>query len=665
MTVLKTSQSPTVRAVSGGHRLDVQGLRGIAILLGLTFHAGLGPPGGFVAMEIFFVVSGFVITGMIYRERSKTGRFSLGRFYLRRFKRLTPALALTVGVTMILAFFLLSPFGQQQIAAQTGLGAMFLVANFVITENTGDYFATPAKSNLLLHTWSLSAEEQFYLMFPAILLLGWALSKRARRIPWTPVVLGTAALISLLLTIFGAWALGSQAPFVKYLLGYMGPLSRSWSFAAGALLAIATRNRTLGSAKQARFVGWLGLALLTGSVWLITGSAHYPSAWTLIPVSGTLLLIAAGTGHYTEVTRFFSTPVLVKLGDWSYSLYLWHWPLIVFATCLWPQVWYVAPLAAILSFLPAVASYRWVEEPLRKLPPLGRPRTTALVAAVVSPSILLAATLGWAADHYWLPRYTSGTFAVAHQGEADVWADYYARLRDTYYPCTDQAIRDNALDWHGFTRCRQSKPGSRIDVAVIGDSRAEHLFVGLAEAAPNKNVVYYIVDGRPWRSASAEMSRIIDHVASDPSIKTVIVNAGWIQRGVNVDELGKTFDAFTSKGKAVFTTDDTPAFDFDAAACKYRVAPILPFARCTEDRAVFAARYAAYYSKLQDAVRKVPGVQLLNTAAYFCDDHVCSMNRGEALLYRDQYHLNDAGSRFLVNRLLTDSPQLRTALTGP
>jgi peptidoglycan/LPS O-acetylase OafA/YrhL len=663
MAGLDVRASANTRAVDGVRRLDIQGLRGFAILIGVLFHAGLPPPGGFVGIDVFFVVSGFVIANMIHRESSSTGHFSFGQFYLRRFKRLTPALAVMVGVTMILAFVLLPPFGLQQRAAQTGIGAMLLGANFVIVTNTGDYFGPPAESNVLLHTWSLSVEEQFYIAFPAILVLGWALERRARRIPWTTILVGAAVLASFWLAIAGAPGLGPLASYANYLLGYYGPVSRAWEFAAGGLLALAMRNRALGSAQLARFLAALGLGLLLCSPWLITASTPYPSAWTLLPVSGTLLLIASGTGHDTWVNRSLATPIMVSLGNWSYSIYLWHWPMIVFAKHLWPDVPFAAPLAAVLSIVPAVASYRWIEQPFRRLPTRGGRRTAAVVAAVVLPPIVLAATLNVAANDYWLPRYNSGSIPLAHKGDIGDWGGYFASLRDTYYPCADPGIRSSALVWNGEPRCTQSKPGSRIDVVVFGDSHAEHLFVGLAEAMPNKNVLYSVPGPLPGgRLASDEMRRMVDYIASQPSIKTVILNIGWSKRGVQEDDLLDTLLTLTAKGKTVFTTDDIPKFDFDAMDCKYRLAPILPFARCTEERKLFEKQYATYSNTLRDTVRQVPGAHLLNTASYFCDNYLCSMNKGEVLLYRDGNHVNDSGSRFLVHQMLSDYPQFRDAL---
>ncbi len=164
------SHPPETRKRS--RRPDIQGLRAVAVLMVVAFHAGLPLRGGFVGVDVFFVISGFVITGMLLRERRATGRIRFGQFYLRRFRRLTPALALMVTVTMIISAAILSPLGTQQVAAKTGIGAMLLAANVVIARMTGRYFDADAATNPLLHTWTLSVEEQFYLAFPALIALG-------------------------------------------------------------------------------------------------------------------------------------------------------------------------------------------------------------------------------------------------------------------------------------------------------------------------------------------------------------------------------------------------------------------------------------------------------------------------------------------------------------
>jgi peptidoglycan/LPS O-acetylase OafA/YrhL len=662
MVDLKSEAQPVERAQHNDFRLDIQGLRTVGLLMVMSVHAGLPVSGGRVGLDIYFVISGFVITGVILRQHT-TGRFKFGQFYFRRFKRLTPALALMVAVTMVLSFCLLAPFGQQQLTAQTGLATILLIANFVVIDGSVPHPA-PDGAYPLLHTWSLSVEEQYYLVFPTILLLGYVLSQRGRRMPWPKILLGAGAATTFWIAMVGAGALGPLAPFEKYLVGPGGLIARAYEFLVGTLLALTLTSRWVRSDKHAQFLALLGAALIGGSFWLISNGTRFPGlSWTLLPVGGTLLIVIAGTYHTTWVNRALALRPVAKIGDCSYSIYLWHWPLMGFAFYLWPQVPFVRVLAGAVAVLPALLSYRWIEQPLRRLPSMSRPRTFALIGAVVLPPILLAVAVNVAADEYWLPRYKSGAVPIVHDGDTDL-ADFFQYLRGTYYPCTDQAIRDRAEVWNGIDRCWQSKPSSRTDIALVGDSHAEQLFLGLAEALPGKNVVYYTQAALPVKSAGG-MGRIIDHVASDPGIQTVIVTADWARRGVAEEDFAKTLEAFGSRGKAVFVTDDVPSFPFDAVFCKYRIAPMLPLSQCNEDRHLFEAAHANYYPELRAAVAKVPAVLLLNTAEYFCDYDHCSMNRGEALMYRDSDHLNNVGSRFLVNRMVTDFPRFRAAVMQP
>ena len=274
-----TSTGPIV--ATGNRRLDIQGLRAIAVLMVVAFHAGLPIPGGFVGVDVFFVISGFVITGMLSREWANTHRIRFGQFYLRRFKRLTPALALMVAVTIVISAAVLSPLGTQQTASKTAIGAMLLVANFVIAVATGGYFDAPAQTNPLLNTWSLSVEEQFYLVFPALLALAWLSARRRRLLKATPpLVVGAVAVASFglaLLTSHG-WTL----PNSPWLLGFYSPFSRAWEFAAGALLALAATKLKITSGKLALALGLVGTAILGASLWLINDSTPFPGVSDLL-----------------------------------------------------------------------------------------------------------------------------------------------------------------------------------------------------------------------------------------------------------------------------------------------------------------------------------------------------------------------------------------------
>ena len=388
-----------------GRRRDIQGMRAVAVLLVVLFHAGLPLPGGFVGVDVFFVISGFVITAMLMREWSRHGRIRFAHFYLRRFLRLTPALALVVTVVALASVLLQNPFGAQQTTARTGLGAMLLSANYVIGHAAGDYFADAAATNPLLHTWSLSVEEQFYLLFPALLALGWLLAARGRRrAPGTIVV--AIAVGSFALSV--AWSFGSAA--AEALTTFFGgpesfafysSLTRAWEFAAGAVLALGLARIPLPRPSTARVTGLAGAGLLVASAVLITDAQPFPGLVALVPVTGTVLLILAGTHHTTVVSSVLSTRPMVYVGDISYSWYLWHWPLIVFTALLFPNRPLLLVAAAAVSVLPAVASYRWLEQPLRRYRPRTRPRAGALIAATLAVPLaaclvlLAGANAGW------------------------------------------------------------------------------------------------------------------------------------------------------------------------------------------------------------------------------------------------------------------------------
>jgi peptidoglycan/LPS O-acetylase OafA/YrhL len=639
-------------------RLDIQGLRALAVLMVVAFHSGLPVPGGFVGVDVFFVISGFVITMMLRREWEATRRIRFGAFYLRRFKRLTPALALMVGTTAIISSLVLSPLGSQQTAAETGIGAMLLSANQVIGGATGGYFDAPAESNPLLNTWSLSVEEQFYLAFPAILALGWLSARRFRRVKHAPaVIVGLIAAVSFVLA-----DLGSSLSTSSWLLGFYSPLTRAWEFALGALLALVAARLVIRSRMVVLAVGLLGAAMLGASLWLVTEGTPFPGVWTLLPVLGTSLLILVGTHTPNVLSSALATRPLATIGDYSYSVYLWHWPFIVFAALLWPEVSYAPLAAATLSLGPALASFRWVEQPFRKLDGLARPRLAGFAAAVVVAPIVVAGAVGVVATHYWTPRYEAGDIAIVNDGDIG-HDDWHRHLRDSFYPCTPKAIRERALRWEGVVRCQQSKPGADVSLAVIGDSHAEHLFLGLAEALPEQNVAYYIRDNALLMSDS-DVARIVEHVAASAAVKTVVVSTLWTVRGVRGTELSATLNILSESGKSVFVTDDVPSFPFEPFGCKYRRGLLRP-TRCSMDAQRFRRRYSLYYPELLTAVRRVPGARMVKTVRYFCDQTTCDMSRFGRLLFRDRDHLNMHGSRFVAAQMLHDYPALAAVTEHP
>ena len=459
---------------SSNRRPDIQGLRAIAVLLVVAFHAGLPVPGGFIGVDIFFVISGFVITAMLHREWRQTGRIRFRRFYLRRFKRLTPALALVVAVAMFMSIFVLSPFGAQQNAAKTAIGSMMLVANFVIFRTTGGYFDAPAETNPLLNTWSLSVEEQFYLAFPALIALGWMLAHRKGLLRFSPpALIFGVGIVSFALAWKGAEILDvlAQQGFAwrspEIFIGFYSPFTRAWEFAAGAFLALTLAKWTVQAPRLLTGSGLVGAAMLAASLWLITDTTPFPGAWTLLPVTGTLLLLYAGTNPTAPTSQVLSTRPMVKGGDWSYSIYLWHWPMIVFAVTLWPDRPMIAVIAAVFSLAPALASYHWVEQPIRNLRITSRSRVLRLITTTVLVPTGLALALLFTAHQGWWSQQV-------FEFKADISSMHIGGAND----CWSRA----PLAPESAVNCVWNKDGTGPPIYVLGDSNADHFTEGFVDA---------------------------------------------------------------------------------------------------------------------------------------------------------------------------------------
>ena len=620
------------------YRLDIQGLRAVAVLLVVAFHTGLPFPGGFVGVDVFFVVSGYVITDMLLREWDAHGRVSLRRFWRRRFFRLAPALSLVVAVTFILSALLLFP-QQQTVAYQTGIGAILFVANIVIARNTGGYFDPPAELNPLLNTWSLSVEEQFYALFPFILVVSLLIGRRMRRRLLLPSV--SVAAIAVLSV---ALALGSATPVAQGItwLNFYSPVTRAWEFAIGSLLAFLTFNKRRLSTQVATPLRWSGGVFLTISAFAIGPTTPFPGPWTLLPVGATLLLILAGHSDGAQ-SRLLTHPTLVRVGDWSYSIYLWHWPMIVFAIALGidAPIWLVC--VALLSFGPAIASYRFVEQPLRTWSPqLVRMRIAAAGAVILIPIILVPMLTAVATP---VPRYTGNT------GQT-----YLDAISATSYDCN---LREVASP---MTRCFQSQPFGATELLIIGDSHAEDLYLGFSGELPDLNVEYvYLPD---WPAGDVQNAReVAATAAANSNLRAVIVNARWRDSTASDENVFATMRPFIESGVPTFIGDDRPKFTFHAEKCQYQ--PILgPRAKCSESSQGFESRYEKYMPILRSIEDANDKVLILNTADGYCPDNSCSMLRDDNLVFADSGHLNELGSKEVATRILQNDNRLRGALLG-
>jgi len=435
----------------------------------MAFHAGLPLPAGFAGVDVFFVISGFVITGLILRQLD-AGRFSLVEFYVRRIKRLLPALVLMLVAVLVLSLLLESPLGPQQTTAKTGVGAMLLVANMVILRTSGDYFDAAATTNPLLHVWSLSVEEQFYLGFSVLLLLAWTVGRHSRaRIRATASAVAALTAASFVVAVACTYAKGPISFFSDptSLAFYSSP-TRAWEFGVGALVALWAHHRTdhrRARERVAALTAFASILLLVAPNLLVDDTTPWPGVMAVLPVAGTAGLIVAGTLAPNPASRLLSTRPAVWVGDLSYSLYLWHWPLIVFASLRWPGT--TTLLVAVASFLPAWLSYRYVETPLRA----ARPRSRVTVFGLGAGTAAAAAALA----------FVMGTVGVAVVPDAAVYRAEAATL--PVGRANGCMVRDRPYVPSDIDRCFTRVARPKGWVMLVGDSHADAISNGVVTAA--------------------------------------------------------------------------------------------------------------------------------------------------------------------------------------
>ena len=348
------------------YRSDIDGLRALAVLAVIAVHIGLpGLSGGFVGVDVFFVISGFLIFSLLVDEYENTGKISFADFYARRFKRLLPALSVVVASTIIAACILLHPVENQQGIMFSAIASMGFVANLYFWRTTGGYFDSSAESQPLLHLWSLGVEEQWYLVFPILLLFLLILVRRyfksCARDSILFLILGVGALLSYVLCI---WGTEHHARATFFILP-----TRAWEFLAGACSSLILRKcqNSIGS-WQAQILSLVGIGGLLISFFLIKEGHHFPGSIAILPVIFTCCIIIAGKDHNSLAYKVFSLAYLRQLGKLSYSWYLWHWPLIVFPRILSGNHSNFAIdlfFGAIVSFIFAALTWKYIEQPAR------------------------------------------------------------------------------------------------------------------------------------------------------------------------------------------------------------------------------------------------------------------------------------------------------------
>jgi peptidoglycan/LPS O-acetylase OafA/YrhL len=386
--------------LAGGHRDDLQGLRAIAILLVVLCHAGVTRlRGGFVGVDVFFVLSGFLITGLLLKQAAD-GRVSLTDFYSRRARRILPAATLTLVVTDIVAYHLLNFVRARQVMWDS-IWASFFAANVHFAQQGTDYFARAQPPSPLQNFWTLAVEEQFYIVWPTVLaavVAGVALTRRARarrahRRPMTGRALRRLLIVAGIITVASlAWSVYTAGSTVSY----FSTLARAWELGLGAVLAIATVGRTV-PARLRTVLGWLGLAAIAAAAVIFSSSTPFPGSAALLPTLGAAAVIAAGLGGTPRlgIGRVLSLAPFRYVGDRSYALYLWHWPILIIALDYEGHELStgVKLLLVASAFALSIVTYGLYENPIRRMDWSGSACAFAFSASTAAVVMVAAFTL--------------------------------------------------------------------------------------------------------------------------------------------------------------------------------------------------------------------------------------------------------------------------------
>jgi peptidoglycan/LPS O-acetylase OafA/YrhL len=616
------------------YRQEIDGLRALAVLPVILFHAGFETfSGGFVGVDVFFVISGYLITTVILAELEQ-GKFSIVNFYERRARRILPALFLVIFVCIPFAWLWLLPSDMKDFSQS--LVAVSVFASNILFWHQSGYFDTEAELKPLLHTWSLAVEEQFYLLFPLFLMLFWKLGKR-----WVLVMLG--------LTFFASFSVSEWAAYAKPSAAFYLFLTRGWELLIGALAAfyLSKANGRAFDKVASEFGGYLGVVLILTAVFVYTKATPFPGFYALVPTLGTVLIILFAT-QKTTVGKFVGNKVFVGLGLISYSAYLWHQPLFAFARYKsFSQPSYIVFLSlSVFALILAYFSWKFIEVPFRKNGAITRKKIFSLALFFT----LLFVFIGYFGH---IRNGFENRFNRVLSGDIG-HIEFYKYINEKYFDCEPKSIAERALKLDGFIRCKQSKQGTP-EIILLGDSHAEHLFLGLAEYITNKNIAFYIFGEKPYVEVK-DFNHIFDEILSNNKPQHIILTMHYIghldaQGSGLYDGFKRTVESLIKAGKSVTLVGDVPRFNQNPSLCVYSVSakPSLSCSLSLED----VERQRSIYDNILKRLGKEFGLTYLTIDKDLCADDVCAMSKGETILYRDKNHLNIIGSK-LVGKSLAD-----------
>lgn len=641
------------------YRPDIDGLRALAILFVVFFHTfPENIKGGFIGVDIFFVISGFLISGIIFNSLSKN-TFSFFDFYARRIRRIFPALIFLFSVLLLVGYFFSFPSEFRTLTSEVKYGAIFW-ENMRLIQESGGYWDVQTELKPLMQLWTLGVEEQYYLFYPFICWLLWRLNHKH-----IPIALWLLFLIS-----FGCCLVTiKDSPLFAF---YSLP-TRFWELCAGAILAWYVQPFSKGAnfnVKLPNFFTIAGLVLIFVAFLFYSNQTPFPSNYTLVPVLGTCLVILGEKSWINS--KLLSFKPIVFIGLISYTWYLWHWPLLAFSRIVnngdLPQ-FHVRLILLLSGLLLALVSYYFIEKPIRK-----RKISPRLVVSLCAGMLVCFGLATFIRSNNGLPERINIEPSILSQFEDKIVSDQ-KEVRKRY------GFKNG--DWI-FTAKKDPLP----TIAVTGDSHARHLVYGLSEVtgknvlmigepslSPIKNFVHKrkrIDYNDPSKNIVNEQINIL---SSDKNTTTVILSGYWsnplnpgarksdyfFQDGSGDFEqdfqqnLEATIRELTKSGKKVIVLDETPNFYFEIYSCLKR--PTLGISTNSECRESISTinertkRWHKIFSLLKNKFSADKNVLFLDVREPFCNKENCYAKKGDDFYYYDKHHLTEKGSVALANYL--------------
>jgi peptidoglycan/LPS O-acetylase OafA/YrhL len=624
------------------YRAEIDGLRSLAILPVVAFHAGIARlSGGFVGVDVFFVISGFLITTIILADLeagagpggNPAGRFSILEFYKRRILRILPALGVMLVAVVIAAWALMLP-NEFRATGKSVLATALFLSNVYFWKTSG-YFATAAEMKPLLHTWSLAVEEQFYVFFPLLLVLvARVLNRRF-------------ALVVVLLSVLSFLACVILTPRDPGSAFFLLP-TRIWELGLGALIAAGGAPTRLSPRAREALAG-LGVALILAGVLILSEEDPFPGWNALYPVVGAGLVIAYGAGTLTG--RLLATRPLVYVGKISYSLYLWHWPVIVFYKMIHGGPLGAPDIALViaLSFLLADLSWRFVERPFRtpgfRLMPA--PRVVAAGVACLAAFLLLGGLIARTGAHW--RNYPAEVLSVAAYSDYKDSADY-----DYQFASDEGCSVSGYTNGEGFDRerCLKVEPG-KPNYLVVGDSHAGAVWRAIMLAYPNDHFIKASISGcRPVLDAEGEAPcrDLINYIYRDFLVRNrldgVIVVGRW--RATDFPKVAPTLEHLKPLTRQIVVFGPTVEYD-----------GLFPLLLAREklngtDGVTEAARDPSKkgLSDALGAIVRAEGIDYVSIYDAICPGGRCAETTPEGVpLQFDYGHLTLAGAEMVIGRV--------------